>query len=60
MFSLTAIFPLAIGIAATTTIYGRTDALLFAPTVGVRDALRVVDIGRSTDGSGVDNMSQNA
>ncbi len=60
VFSLTAILSLAIGIGASTTIYSLADALLFAPTVGVRDAAMVVDIGRSTDGSGFDNMSHPA
>ena len=60
LFSLTAILSLAIGIGASTTIYSLADALLFAPTVGVRDASGVVDIGRSNEGSGFDNMSHPA
>lgn len=60
VFSLTAILSLAIGIGASTTIYSLADALLFAPTIGVRDTANVVDIGRSTDGSGFDNMSHAA
>ena len=60
VFSLTAILSLAIGIAASTTIYSLADALLFAPSVGVRAASEVVDIGRSTEGSGFDNMSHPA
>ena len=57
IFSITAILSLALGIAASTTIFSLADALLFAPTVGVRDAAQVVDIGRSNQGEGFDNMS---
>lgn len=60
LFSLTAVLSLAIGIGASSTIYSLAEALLFAPTVGVRDASAVVDIGRSNDGSGFDNMSHPA
>jgi predicted permease len=60
VFTLTSVASLAIGIAAATTIFSLADSLLFAPTAGVRDAAAVVDVGRSTDGSGFDNMSHPA
>lgn len=60
IFALTSIVSLALGIAAATTIFSLTDALLFAPTVGVRDPGSVIDIGRANFGSGFDNMSHPA
>ncbi len=60
VFTLTAVLSLAIGIGASTTIFSLADALLFAPTIGVRDAASVVDIGRSNEGSGFDNLSHPA
>lgn len=57
VFTLTSIASLAIGIAAAATIFSLTDALLFEPNAGVRRASEVVDIGRSDQGSGFDNMS---
>jgi len=58
VFTLTSVASLAIGIAAATTIFSLTDALLFKPATGVRDGARVVDIGRANQGeSGFDNMS---
>jgi predicted permease len=60
VFSITATLSLALGIAASSTIFSLTDALLFAPKVGIRNPGEVVDIGRSTQGSGFDNMSHPA
>ncbi|MDP2322115.1 MAG: ABC transporter permease [Acidobacteriota bacterium] len=58
LFTLTSVASLAIGIAAATTIFSLTDALLFEPATGVRDGSRVVDIGRANQGEGgFDNMS---
>ena len=57
VFTLTSIISLALGIGAAATIFSLTDALLFAPTAGVRDAGTLVDIGRGNNGSGFDNMS---
>ena len=37
-------------------MFSLTDALLFEPTVGVRNASELVDIGRANQGSGFDNM----
>ncbi|OFW39538.1 MAG: hypothetical protein A3J29_13200 [Acidobacteria bacterium RIFCSPLOWO2_12_FULL_67_14b] len=57
VFTLTSVASLAIGIAAAATIFSLTDALLFEPGAGVREASQVVDIGRGNDGGGFDNMS---
>ena len=37
IFTVTSILSLALGIGAAATIYSLTDALLFEPTVGVRE-----------------------
>ena len=60
VFTLTSVVSLALGIGAAATIFSLTDALLFEPTVGVRNASAVVDIGRANQGSGFDNMSHPA
>ena len=60
VFTVTSILSLALGIGAAATIFSLTDALLFEPTVGVRNASEVVDIGRANQGSGFDNMSHPA
>ena len=60
VFTLTSIISLALGIGAAATIFSLTDALLFEPTAGVRNASEVVDIGRANEGSGFDNMSHPA
>lgn len=57
IFTLTSIVSLALGIGSAATIFSLTDALLFEPTVGVREPSRVVDIGRANYGSGFDNMA---
>ncbi len=54
IFTLTSVLSLALGIGAAATIFSLTDALIFEPTVGVRNA---PDIGRANQGSGFDNMS---
>ncbi len=59
LFTATAVLSLALGIAATSAIYSVADALL-APGPGIRDAGRVVDVGRGTGGQGFDNMSHPA
>ena len=56
VFTVTSVVSLALGIGAAATIFSLTDALWFEPTVGVRNASEVVDIGRANDGSGFDNM----
>jgi putative ABC transport system permease protein len=60
VFTLTAVLSLALGIAASSTIFSLADALMFAPRAGVQDASRVVDIGRTTRGGGFDNMTHPA
>ena len=57
VFTVTSILSLALGIGAAATIFSLTDALLFEPTVGVRNPSELVDIGRANQGSGFDNMS---
>ena len=57
IFSITAVVSLALGIAASTTIFSLIDALLIKPGSGLRNAAEVVDIGRSNQGDGFDNMS---
>jgi predicted permease len=57
VFTLTSVLSLALGIGAAATIFSLTDALLFEPTVGVRNISELVDIGRANEGSGFDNMS---
>ncbi len=56
-FAITSVVSLALGLAAATVIFGLADALLLKASAGVRDSGRVVEIARSTNGSGSDNMS---
>lgn len=56
VFTVTSVVSLALGIGAAAAIFSLTDALLFEPTVGVRNPAEVVDIGRANEGSGFDNM----
>jgi predicted permease len=55
VFTLTSVLSLAVGVAAATTIFSLTDALLVDPPAGVRNPSDVVDIGRVSPGSGFDN-----
>ena len=57
VFALTAAASLAIGIGANTTIFTIANALLFKPPPGVVEPGRLVDVGRSQNGSGFDNGS---
>ncbi len=57
LFAVTSILSLALGLAATTVIFTLTDSLVMQQSPGVREAGRLVDIGRSSNGSGFDNMS---
>src|SRR4029453_13979763 len=57
VFTVTSIVSLSLGIGAAATIFSLTDALLFEPTVGVREPSQGIDIGRANDGSGFDNMA---
>ena len=56
-FAITAILSLAIGIGANTAIFTLANALLLAPTPGVREMDRLVDIGRTRRGEGFDTTS---
>jgi predicted permease len=55
VFSLTSVLSLSLGIAAAASIFSLTDALLFEPPAGVRSPSTVVEVGRSSPGSGLDN-----
>ncbi|MEZ4415894.1 MAG: ABC transporter permease [Gemmatimonadota bacterium] len=57
LFSLIAAGSLAIGIAANTTVFSAANALLFRPLPGVGNYDRVVELGRSFDGSGFDTFA---
>jgi predicted permease len=57
LFAITSVASLSIGLAAATVIFGLADALLFKPSPAVTDPSAIVEIGRSTNGSGSDNMS---
>jgi predicted permease len=57
LFAVTSVVSLALGLSAITVIFNLADALMFRTSPGVRDAGRLVDIGRSDDGAGFDNMS---
>ncbi len=56
LFCVTAIGSLAIGIAASSTIFSLADALFLRPRPGIVDEARLVDIGRATNGEGFDNF----
>ncbi len=57
LFAICAVSSLGIGIGANTAIFSVANALLFAPTPGVREPGRLVDIGRTTHGRGFDTVS---
>ncbi|HEX6314243.1 MAG TPA: hypothetical protein VFZ73_05260, partial [Gemmatimonadaceae bacterium] len=57
IFSLTAMLSLAIGVGGTAAIYALANALLFSAPPGVSEPDRVVNIGRTQEGSGFDNFS---
>jgi predicted permease len=57
VFALTAILSLAIGIGATTAIFSLVDRLLLASPPGIGTPDRLVNVGRTNDGRGFDNMS---
>jgi predicted permease len=56
VFAVTSVVSLALGLAATTVIFTLMDAFVFQSSPGVGEPARVVDIGRSTEGEGFDNM----
>ena len=57
LFTATSVLSVAIGIAAATVIFELADALLWRASPGIRDASRVVDIARTTNGRGFGTMS---
>src|SRR5690349_12629771 len=57
VFTITAIASLAIGIGANTAIFTAANAIFLAPTAGVAEMDRLVDIGRTEDGRGFDTVS---
>jgi predicted permease len=57
VFSLTAMFSLAIGVGGTAAIYALANALLFSAPRGISEPDRVVNIGRTQNGEGFDNFS---
>lgn len=57
LFTLTAVLSLAIGLGANTTIFTIANSLLLVPTRGVEDMDRLVDVGRTQNGSGFDTVS---
>ena len=56
LFALTSIGSLAIGIGACATMFSLADALFLRPRPGLVDEARLVDVARSTDGQGFDNL----
>ena len=57
VFSVTAIVSLAIGVGGTAAIYSLVNALLLSAPPGISGADRLVNVGRTQDGSGFDNFS---
>ena len=57
LFTLVAAASLAIGVGANTTIFSVVNALLIQPPPGISDADRIVELGRTRDGSGFDTFS---
>jgi predicted permease len=56
VFTVTSVLSLALGIAATSAIFSLADAMLLRPRVGIAHPETLVDVGRTTGGSGLDNF----
>lgn len=56
LFTVTTIGSLAIGIAASSTIFALADALFLRPRTGLASEGQLVDLGRATNGQGFDNF----
>ncbi len=52
-----AILSLGVGIGATTAVFSLFNELVLRPRPGIGNPEELIDIGRSQDGSGFDNMS---
>lgn len=57
IFVLVAVLSLSVGIGATTAIFGVVNRLLLTPLPGIEGFDRVVEIGRTTNGSGFEGVS---
>jgi putative ABC transport system permease protein len=55
-FTLTAVLSLAIGLGANVSVFSVAQTLLWRPLSGIAEPERLVDIGRTDDGSGFDTM----
>jgi predicted permease len=56
LFAVTAVVSLALGVAASTSIFSLADALLLRPLPGIANPETVIDIGRNVRGEGFDNF----
>lgn len=57
IFTVVAAMSLTIGVGANTAIFGAVHALLLRPVPGVTEPDRVVELGRTTQGSGFDTFA---
>lgn len=57
LVTITSVASIALGVAAAATIFSVADALLLRPGHGVRNSAQVVDIARTTNGTGYGTMS---
>src|SRR4051812_17779455 len=57
LFTITAALSLALGIGANTTIFSVASALLLRPLPGLAAPERLVDVGRTQEGTGFDTVS---